>query len=34
MDRKLTRDKIPPGRPDEYANLIEEKPDYSGTIDP
>ena len=30
----MKRDKIPPGRPDEYANLVETKPDYSGSIDP
>ena len=34
LDRNMTRDRIPPGRPDEYANLVETKPDYAGSIDP
>ena len=34
MDKSLKRDVLPPGRPDEYVNLLETKPDYSGSIDP
>ena len=34
MDRNLSRDKLPPGRPTEYANNVDIKPDYSLSIDP
>lgn len=34
MDRNLSRDKLPPGRPTEYANNVDVKQDYSVSIDP
>lgn len=34
MDRNLSRDKLPPGRPTEYPNNVDVKQDYSVSIDP
>ena len=34
MNKAVTRQRQPTGRPDEYPNLVEIKPDYAGSINP
>ena len=34
MTKATSRSRVPTGKPNKYPNLIEEKPDWTGSVDP